>query len=89
MRMYGEVPHPPLRSPAMCLQKLCTGAKATPKRKKREKETKKCKKREKETKKRKKKTRSEYAEIERKRAATRRENGTKMGPKKGSFNAQH
>jgi hypothetical protein len=29
--MYGEVPHPPLRSPAMCLQKLCTGAKATPK----------------------------------------------------------
>ena len=31
MRMYGEVPHPPLRSTAICLQKLCTGAEVTPK----------------------------------------------------------
>eukprot|EP01046_Picozoa_sp_COSAG06_P033879 COSAG06_NODE_3498_length_5262_cov_47.593453_3_plen_170_part_00 len=30
MRMYGEVPHPPLRSPAMCLQNLFKGAEATP-----------------------------------------------------------
>ena len=30
MRMYGEVPHPPLRSTAICPQNLCTGAKATP-----------------------------------------------------------
>lgn len=34
MRMYGEVPHPPLRSTAICLQKLCTGAKVTPKQEK-------------------------------------------------------
>ena len=30
MRMYGEVPHPPLRSTAICLQKLCTGAEVNP-----------------------------------------------------------
>jgi hypothetical protein len=29
MRMYGEVPHPPLRSTAICPQKLFIGAKAT------------------------------------------------------------
>jgi hypothetical protein len=66
--------------------------------KKRKPETKRRKKRKKETKKRdtykwvkekKNKTRSQAAEIERKKVATRRENGTKTGPKKGWKVSEH